>query len=211
MTRLWVPMRISLIFSITFVFVSASATAATIDFSNRFGAHPGQTQLTDQLADYGVVFAGEGPNGAIWHGTGSPASFHDTFNGGFLPSGFGDTSPIRISFVTPNTHHPWIATAVSIRAFDGGGDLDVFTLVGYGNFDEVIASATFGPDDFGTPGHTLAITGRFAYVRLLTGNTTSGLFFDDLDFTLFNVPEPNTALLLSIGLVGMAAKRKRLS
>lgn len=176
----------------------ASAGAITIDFGPAFGASANQTVLTDQLKPYGVLFSTTSPNGVIWNGR-SPfvGSYSFNFHAGFTPDGFVDTSPIRIEFVDPTTGAPTTASNVSVRGFDGGGDLDILTLNAFDATGALIASHTVGPHNFfgddGFMGNTARIdqTG-IAYVVIETSGVQSGLFFDDLSFELSvaSVPVP---------------------
>ena len=169
---------------------TANALPISIDFGPDFGAPIGNIELSTQLDAFGVRFSSTSPNGVVWNGTNAQfRSFDHNFDAGLTTSGFGDTSPIRIDFVNPITGLATKASNVSIRAFDGGGDLDVLTLTGFDSNNTKVSSVTEGPLSFlggeTAGGLTLSLTDKsVSYILLETTNTNSGLFFDDLSYEL---------------------------
>lgn len=176
--------------------IAPIAQATTIDFGPSFGAPATNVVLTDQLSDYGIVFSSDSPNGVVWVGPDGLGSFPYVIHAGFTGP-FADTSPIRIDFSAA-------AISVSIRALDGGGDLDTVILSGFNSSGLLLATQTVGPDPFTFPaGNVLEIQmgnlGAFDYVVLETHGTQSGVFFDDLSFHA--IPEPSACFLFAAGLL----------
>jgi hypothetical protein len=155
----------------------------SIDFSQAFGAPADMTQLTTQLQDLGVRFSSTCPAGVVWFGANpSVSSYAYAISGGFYPpgtpnAGNGCTDPVRIDFDP-------LVSEVSIRGFDGGGDIDTMILKAFSSSGGLLDTRTF-TDAFAAPGQTLSVTGTaIAYVTCEVQGTTSGLFFDDLRYTL---------------------------
>lgn len=179
----------------------------SIDFGTTFGAPATEVELTDQLISYGVLFSSPAQGGVIWNGRDNVAAFGFGISTGFLRSGLGDASGIRIDFVDPVTGQPRGASLVSIRAFDGGGDLDTVILTGFDEAGAVVASHAVGPDTFGFPGNVLTVRGdRITHATFEIPSGPSGVFFDNLKFVL--VPEPAASVLLGLGIAGLAALRR---
>jgi hypothetical protein len=70
---------------------------------------------------------------------------------------------------------------VSVRGYDGGGDVDTMVLEAYGAGDILIDSQEI-TSIFGFPGETATVTGAIEYVTFRVEGTTAGLFFDDLEW-----------------------------
>ena len=149
-----------------------------IDFGPAFGAPQNQTQLTTQLQYLGVTFSSTGPNGVVWYGQNpSPGNFQYVISGGFSSAGLGVIDPIRVDFGS-------IVERVSIRGFDGGGDVDTMILRCFSSSGKLVDMATLS-STFGGAGHTLSVSGtEIAYATFEVQGTASGLFFDDLTFTV---------------------------
>ncbi len=160
--------------------VAGCPGAPPIDFGPAWGAPPtGFVILTDQFADCGVLFSTDDPEGVYWIGEGGPSTFTYCIMAGNLYQPGGPPAgvdPIRIDFTEP-------VASVSIRGFDGGGDVDVLFLEAWGPggilVDEIDIGGTF---EF--PGEVATVTGpRIEYVTFLVAGTLAGLFFDDLDYS----------------------------
>ncbi|MFK7897105.1 MAG: PEP-CTERM sorting domain-containing protein [Myxococcota bacterium] len=182
---------------------ATSAAALSIDFGPSFGAPARTTVLTDQLISYGVTFSSDSPNGVVWNGQGHTINYPYVIGAGFT-NGYGDTSDIRIDFLAP-------AQRVGIRAFDGGGDEETVTLRGFDASGQLLATRSIGPYSFNNPGSFLIIETGLApgisYAVLETEGTMSGVFFDDLFYD--PIPEPNSAILIGLGLAGLSATGRK--
>ncbi|RMA42342.1 peptidoglycan DD-metalloendopeptidase family protein [Rhodophyticola porphyridii] len=154
-----------------------------IDFGVDFGAPQHEVELTDDLVRLGVVFSSDLPGGVIWFGADPTiGSYSHVFGNGWSETGSALDDSIRIDFVNPIDTSPVFATEFSVRAFDDGGDGDVFTLTAYDGNDNVLDSVSVGPDAFSSPGQTLSVYGdNISYVTLLA---TGSLFFDDMSYRL---------------------------
>lgn len=179
--------------------------SGVIDFGPTFGAPSSEVQLTNQLADFGVIFSSPSPDGVLWFGDDPTiSSYSYVFNAGW-DGPYGSVAPITIDFVDPDTGLNATVSEFSVRAFDGGGDNDILTITGYDADGAVVTSATLGPSPFRSPGQTISISGSdIDYVVLETSGTFSGLFFDDVSFTIDGViseePTPvSTGFALPIG------------
>lgn len=159
--------------------------------------------LTDQLADRGVLFSSPDNIDIAWLGnsTGWEPSQYSIipFND---PSGTRNAFPIRIDFLDP-------VYEVSIRAFDGGGDIDEVFLEAYDSAGQLIALDE-SDSSHENPGETLSvsITGiDYVIVRPNHGRSNRGVFLDDLSFTT-GIPAPGTALIAAIGLLTSRRNRR---
>ena len=162
------------------------AINVVIDFGPTFGAPSSEIQLTDQLAGYGVIFSSTSPDGVLWLGDDPTiGSYSYVFNAGWEDTGFGSIAPITIDFVDPDSGLNASVSNFSVRAFDDGGDNDILTVTGYDADGVVVTSETLGPSPFSSPGQTISISGSgIDYAVLETSGTFSGLFFDDVSFTI---------------------------
>ena len=191
---------VSAVFSLVFL-ASACAllSAEMIDFGSALpGAPTGHSVvLTNQLSSYGLTFSTTHPQGVYWFGPGySWPPAHYSIASGDLGQ-FLD--PIRVDFASP-------VIQVSIRGFDGGGDVDTLTLTAFNSGDSVVDSHII-TNDFDVPGSTAMVSGPgITYVTFQASGSNAGLFFDDLSYV---VPEPATAALLGIGAISLFIRRRR--
>jgi len=150
-------------------------SGSIINFGPNFGPPPGETELTDQLRGYGVVFSSTSPEGVRWHGGDPPrSSYSYCINAGWN-GGYGSTDPIRVDF------DPSVVEA-AIRAFDDGGDLDTLILSAFDSLGALVDSDEI-TSGFRYPGQVAAVSAsEIAYITFEVQETESGLFFDDLTF-----------------------------
>jgi len=180
------------------------ATTVAIDFGPSLGApNTGNTVLTNQLDDYGVLFSSDNPYGVIWYGGDwiySPGRYAIT-NG---PTDINGGGYIRIDF-------KYLAFNVGITGLDGGYDLDTLTLTGYDVNGSVVKSSTL-TDPFLAPGKSVSINeyARIAYVIIEASDPAppgGALYFDNLTYSHLNalnpayVPVPSSLFLLVSGLM----------
>ncbi len=178
----------------------AHAEFISIDFNEEF--YPSEAPfvfLTDQLEpEYGVRFSNPEPGESVrWFRPGTTI-----FSGAlatrdpFAAPPFA--YPLRIDFTE-------LVNAVQMRAFDGGGDVDILNMRAYDTSGILVDHAQV-IDDFGVPGRTISVfADEIAYVELSVEANTSGVFFDDLAFN--TVPAPSSAAILAISALGIRRRR----
>ena len=172
-----------------FGFCATTAGALMIDFGPDVGGPvKGWAVLTDELATSGVSFSTPEGQGVYWWGgdySWRPARY--SISEGSVWDNPHGIHPIRMDF------SPWV-TEVSIRGFDGGGDTDVMILKAYGPGGQLVDSVEI-TSTFDSVGHVLTVSApQITYATVQSIAPLSGLFFDDLSFTL--APEPTSGLLL---------------
>jgi len=150
-----------------------------------------------------ISFEGSNPSTGDWvFGRQLAASVPDEL---FFDANFTQLiSILRADFATPSDY-------VSIDILNIGSR-DSGTLRAYDAFDNLLDSTTvtFGPSDSFLTAEIARPGADIAYV-LAAGSFVSGPPFPSvgLDRLVFSsVPEPSTALLLGLGLAGLAAKRR---
>jgi hypothetical protein len=188
------PVIVMLLLAFAVSSTSAQLICPPIDFGADLGAPPSNfTILTDQLAECGVTFSTVDPEGVYWIGGGGYSSYtYCIFAGSlYVPDGpAGGVDPIRIDFEDP-------VQSVSIRGYDGGGDIDTMILDAYGASDVLLDSDSISAN-FEFPGNVASVSGQIKYVTVRVEGTLSGLFFDDLDWD-HAVSSPDNVTLTTWG------------
>ena len=189
--------------------MAANADTIVINFDvDGFGATiAGNTPITDQYANLGVLFAGIEDGGAVDinaapdpDGVAAPSSPNVMTNCANANLGCpGNRADIlRMTFADP-------VSGISLMLDSLGGLSVTFNL--YDAFDALLETLTI------SSGGSLFVPVAFAStgVSRIDGIQPSDGWawaFDDLTFTTA-VPEPGTLALLGIGLLGMGAARRR--
>lgn len=184
---------------------SASAMATTIDFEGTgapccFG---GTSPLTNYYSGLGVTFSGEGGSGgSILNQSGNfgfNALSGTDFLGFNLGVGTGNREVITFGNVVSNVSI-WAANinqgTMSMRAYDRSGALL--------SANSITNSATWQK-------LSITATGNAAISKVVLEGSGNYYAYDDLQFNVTAVPEPETyALLLAgLGMMGAIARRRK--
>ena len=198
---------------------ASPASAVLITFDNLTGmanapgtAVPLGSQLTDQYLSSGVRFSSgsgfaavvnltsSGPNHAITN----PNGIGGVNSAGALSYG----TPIEMSFFDVFTGDAGVTDAVSIRG-DQIAIAGTATLTAFGLDGSLLGSATANDVNGGLT-LSLALAGIH---RVRLSETSATIAFDNLFFNTpigpVRVPEPSSALLLGMGVLGLLAARRR--
>jgi hypothetical protein len=180
-----------------------SATTTNIDFE--IPGAPCDFNQTSPLTDYyqsqGVTFSGPGSGlgGAVLN---QCSNFGINAHSGTDFLAFSNITygvgPEKVSFSSPQS-------AVSIWAGDGNEQVNVFVLAAYDSGNNLLAEQVV--DNIQGQWQQLSVSANdISYVTL--GYAGEFAVWDDLSFT--NVPEPGSLMLLGTGIVGLAARLRKL-
>lgn len=190
-------------YALAFALTSSPAFATTITFDGT-GA-PGlfvqTSQLTDRYADLGVLFSGVGAlGGSILNQSGS-FGFSARSGTDFLAFNTRITgNQEMISFTKAVTSASiWVANATTnsytfMHAYDANGTLLASSSVaGLGVWQQLSVQST----------------GASSISKLILTGAGNAYAYDDLDFSVSAVPEPETYALMLTGLVGVVLGARR--
>jgi hypothetical protein len=181
-----------------------SATTTNIDFE--IPGAPCDFNQTSPLTTFyqsdGVTFSGPGPGlgGAVLN---QCSNFGINAHSGTDFLAFSNITygvgPETVSFSSPQN-------TVSIWAGDGTEQVNVFVLAAYDSGNHLVGEQVV--NNIEGQWQQLSVTGNnnIAYVTLGYAGAVS--VWDDLSFT--NVPEPGSLMLLGTGIVGLAARLRKL-
>jgi hypothetical protein len=189
---------------------SQSAFATLIDFDDV--THP--TVVNNAYSALGITFSGiSGADVTTWSTT--PASAYPPNHSPLSDPNMAvsDDSGIRMDFVDG-------VTSLSLYGVDyGGSDFEVATLSAYDGIGTLLATTTVPSTRGSRIVDAVLMPTDVAFLSLATSadiayaefTFTNGSFFgiDDVEFTSVRVPEPAALFLMSAGLLGFAATRKK--
>ena len=126
-----------------------------------------------------------------------------------------DETGIRLDFSTG-------VTSLSLYGVDYGGspsEIEIATLAAYDSMGMLLGSTTVQATRGSRTVESVVMPTDIAFLSLTTSTNisyaeftyTNGSFFgiDDVEFSGVSVPEPSALLLFSLGVIGVAASRKK--